>query len=183
MYFAVNNWFSKLLYDVYKIPKSYSILISLFVPLIIFTGSIIAVNQSEKHENFFAVALVMYSISLVFSFLLIFLYNANIVLSIVLEIAYLIIANGARSMFGSIFVFKMRTVLDSGKTGLITNAVASFAAGIAPTIIGFIFDNFGWAKSYLVLFIMDVILVLMILFTILNEKRKSKTNVRQIKLD
>jgi len=42
----------------------------------------------------------------------------------------------------------MRKIINSGSYSAISNALASLAAGVAPTISGAIIDTAGWAANY-----------------------------------
>ena len=174
LYFSLFNWFSKLLYDVFSLSKTYSIFISLFIPLITFLGSIISINICEKHNAIYVVAIIMYGISLPLSFLLVLFYDINIFFVVVIYVGFLIIANGARNIYQSITAFKLRTVIDSGKLSLVLNGTASIGAGFAPTIIGWVIDCYGWMSSFLLLFLLDGLIFILTIILVVTENNKYK---------
>lgn len=67
--------------------------------------------------------------------------------------------------------FRMRKVLNAGSYSAITNASASVAAGVAPTVVGFIADLGGWGVSFLSLFIINAVLALSILVAVFVFKK------------
>lgn len=158
LHFAVNNWFSDILYNVYNIPKNYSMLISVAVPMVILIGPIISIGYTEKHTDIMRNALLFSSVMLVFPLYMIFFYDLNVIATIFVLLIYLIIINGERIFFSSIMAFRMRKVINAGSYSALTNASASVAAGVAPTIVGFIADLGGWGVSFLSLFIINAVL-------------------------
>lgn len=166
LHFAVNNWFSDILYNVYGVPKNFSMLISIAVPIVILSGPVISISYGEKHQNVMAGALLFFAASIVFPIYMIFFYDLNLIVTIVVLLVYLIMINGGRVFFSSIMAFRMRRSLNAGAYSAITNASASVAAGVAPTIIGFIADLGGWGVSFFSLFIIHAALIGIIALTL-----------------
>ena len=167
LHFAVNNWFS----DMYNIPKNYSMLITIVVPMVILLGPIISIGYNEKHSDVLRGALLFSSVTLIFPLYMIFFYDLNVIATILVLLLYLILINGGRIFFSSIMAFRMRKVINAGSYSAITNASASVAAGVAPTVVGFIADLGGWGVSFLSLFIINAVLALSILVSIFVFKK------------
>jgi len=83
-----------------------------------------------------------------FPILLAFFYDVNMYLALALSIAFIVIANGVKAVVLSVMSFRMRKIINSGSYSAISNALASLAAGVAPTISGAIIDTAGWAANY-----------------------------------
>ena len=171
LHFAVNNWFSDILYNVYNIPKNYSMLITIVVPMVILLGPIISIGYTEKHPDVLRGALLFASVTLIFPLYMIFFYDLNVIATILVLLIYLILINGGRIFFSSIMAFRMRKVLNAGSYSAITNASASVAAGVAPTVVGFIADLGGWGVSFLSLFVINAVLALSILVAVFIFKK------------
>ena len=54
----------------------------------------------------------------------------------------------------------MRKHINSGAYSAISNAIASIAAGVTPTMIGSVIDNSGWKTAYFVTFAVALTLTL-----------------------
>jgi MFS family permease len=115
-----------------------------------------------------------------------FAYNVNIFLALGLSLVFVIFANGVKAIVLSVMAFKMRKVMNAGAYSAISNAVASVSAGVTPTIIGAIIDNYGWQASYLVTFgIVAVTFVLMVIIDVAvrRDYRKLHNMKRSEKID
>ena len=84
--------------------------------------------------------------------LLYFLYDFNVIVALILVIAFVIISNGIKAIAVSIIAFKMKRELNTASFTAIANAIASIAAGVAPTVTGAIIDVAGWQTAYLTIF-------------------------------
>ncbi len=144
-------------------------LITILVPISIVVGPIATVNSCEKHKNFILVGAVYFGISALLSLLIVFLYDAHIVISMILLLAFLIVCNGARTITLSIVALKMRKKIDTGVFSTTVNATASIASGFAPRFLVSILDNESlsvtesWQMSFLSVFALNVFIVVAIL--------------------
>jgi len=169
MQYMVMNWIPNMLYDVFSIPQSYSILITLIIPVISAVGSIIAINICENAvRNVFMLSAVFTLIALVSILPMIFIFDLNAALSVVLIALFIAFAAGARVVFAGIVAFKMQSQIDAGSFLAATNAVGAVAAAVIPPIAGSVIDSFsgvsGYGITYLLTFIIGIGSILAILF-------------------
>lgn len=177
IHYMVMNWIPNMLNATFNMPQSYSILITLIVPVISVFGSILSINLCQKYTNIFIVGAVLTSISLVALIPMIFAFDVNIILSIALIAIFVTLGTGGRGVFTGILAFKMRTQVNSGSYLAAFNAVAALAAGIVPPLTGKLIDSFngvtGYGISYLVATLLSVIYIIcMIIFAIYYNKTK-----------
>ena len=174
--YIVTNWIPDMLKTVYNMPDGYSILITIIVPIISAICSLIAINYCEKIKNILKVGMFFMVISTLTILPLIFVYDLNIVVSIILLALTLSTAAGSRTVVGGVMAFKMRTRINSGSYIATTNAFAAITAGVIPPIAGAFIDLFdgslGYKWSYLVTFIISVI-CLVVLFVFMAWYKKS----------
>ena len=183
MGFMIMNWAPKLLYDVFGLSQSYSILITLVVSLFSALCAIWVVNICAKRENLIKISAIFFFVSVLIGVVMIFLYDLNIVLSIVLLLLSLVFATGARAVFGGIMAFRMRKQIDPGIYLSSTNAIASVCAGVAPVMAGAIIEAFTGHTGYSVLFIVFSIvgvalLITLALFSMWLNKNKKKAFIK-----
>ena len=76
---------------------------------------------------------------------------------------FVIVTNGIKAVSLSVITFKMRKQINAGAYSALSNAVASLAAGITPTILGGVIDATGWQVAYLVVFGIMVVFTLVML--------------------
>ena len=133
-----------------------------------------AISSCDHHKDFIRQALVYSLILLPVPVLLAFFYKANLFLALGLSVVFVVVANGVKSIVLSVMTFKMRKVMNAGAYSAISNAVASIAAGVTPTIIGKVIDGPGWAAAYWVTTIVCavIIIALFIIDTIVRKDYK-----------
>ena len=62
------------------------------------------------------------------------------ILALVLSIVYIVLINGVKSIPLDFMAFKLRDVVNTAEYTVISNAAASLARGVAPTVWGKIID-------------------------------------------
>lgn len=181
LYYSINNWVGNFLKEVYGFSDSVSIVISVIVPVMMFFGPVAAINVSKKHKNFIKVGLVASIIPLAIASVLIWLYDFNVVISIILLVVF-IVSTKFLTGLQSVATFDMRNEVNVGAYTAIINATASLAGGFAPTIIGKFIDsanasgatgNEGWFVQYLIAAVIALGLSLLLLLTHLITKNKT----------
>ena len=160
LFYAVMNYITSLLVTVHGVSQDISIYVTMIAPAAISIGPIVAISMCDKTIDFIRQGLYMLIVLLPISALLALFYNANLYLALALCIIFIVIANGVKAVVLSVIAFRMRKVINSGSYSAISNALASLAAGVAPTVIGAIIDVSGWAASYWVIFALVAALII-----------------------
>lgn len=155
--YLVSNWVPNLLTEVYGLPSSVSILITLFVPLGMVVGSILIVNLCSHGKEQFKVSLIMIAIATAVVGLLCFLYRANMIFALILSVVFVVCVRPISSLFGTYTTFRLGKIIEPARLSLIGNAFASIAAAVAPTLSGMVMDNFGWTAYYISIFIFSIV--------------------------
>jgi len=182
LFFMLNNNIDMFFKEIGGLTNDEAKLVTILVPISIVVGPIFTVSLCEKHKNFILVAAVLYGISACLALLNVFLFDFNIVISIILLLAFLIIANGARTITLSIVALRMRNKIDTGAFSTTANVTASLASGIAPSVLAAIINNESlspvenWRASFLTIFCLNVAIVIAILgialwVHLINRKR------------
>ena len=171
----VMNYITALLVDVYGLNDDISIYVSMLAPAVIAIGPIIAISMCDYNRNFIKVGLYMLIILLPLTIFLVFLYSYNIIIALVLSLLFIIMANGVKTIVLSVMSFRMRKIVNSGSYIALSNAIASLAAGVSPTVIGIIIDVAGWQVNYLVIALLIVLLIIATLIININVRK----NVRK----
>ncbi len=171
-YYAVMNWIPNLMNEVFNMPQSYSILITLIVPLIMAIFNIYVVSLCERHKNIIAIGAILTAISTAIFLPMIFFYDYNIVITLVCLVLYIAISTGARQVFGGILAFKMRTEVNSGSYLAFQNAFAAVVAGVIPPIAGTIIDATSYGTLFLIVLIVALIFLVVISIWAYLQHRK-----------
>ena len=190
IYFAVNNNLDMFLKEVGGFSNDASKWLTVIAPLLCAVGPILIVRVCEWHKNFITVCAVCFAAALLIMGALVLFFEVNVILSLVLLVLYLVIANGGRSVSLSIAALRMRKRIDVGVYSTLINAGASIVAGLAPKLVTSILDREelsvteSWREAFSSVFLWNLVivlfLVLMIVFVkLLNRKdRKLEERVR-----
>ncbi len=177
-YYCIFIYFPNLLKEVFNMPDSYSILITLIVPLISSISAVVSISICSKRKNLFSVGALFGVLALVFITLLAFLYDVNIILTLVLAVVGLALRNGAHATFGSVLAFNMRNQVNTGSYLAGINAIASLCAGIIPPLLGNLMDSFSGTKGFGACYFIAIItlaitiIFLFVLALFLNKNQK-----------
>ncbi len=173
IFYGTINWIPSLLQENFGMREDLAVLISVLAPLATMVGPILSIRHCEKHVNFVAVGFVYFIIASILSLAFIFIFNLNIVLSLTVLIAYLIIIQGAVTIVFSVISYKLCDYINAGAHSGLMNAAGAFSAGFAPTIIGAIIEYSGWQISYVIIFALTFIITIIIctILLLLNKKK------------
>jgi sugar phosphate permease len=173
IYYSLLNWVPNLLKEVHSVPESYSILISLLLPVSIFFGPFLGNAMCEKDFNYFKVGLKLSIIIAIFAVAMIFtydlnVYGANSVVSLIVAIVgCLIVLFFTRAYMNVLMAYiplRIRNMIETGKSSLITNACACVSAATAPFVTALIMDNFGWQALFIFIALICAILIVLLIF-------------------
>ena len=178
LYYSVMNWITSLLVDVYSVSQDISIYITTLAPILLTLGSLMTIRSCDKDKDFIMVGAKYLLLALPLPFVLTFLYNFNVIFAFAICAVFVIITNGVKTIGISVVAFKMRRSLNTAQISSITNASASLAGGIAPTIIGLVIDCKGFGMAYFVIFVVNIITVLSILGVDLLLVRSGKQKLK-----
>ncbi len=174
VYFALSNWLPSLFFDIYGVDSSYSMLISVLIPICMMFGPFLTSYSCARHENYFAVTMFYLLAVMICPIILIFFYDANIILALGLSLIFLVVANGLRSVFSTFLPLKLKHKINSGTSAAMINVSASAAASLMPFISGLILDNFGWQANYIVITLLCAVCVAALVPFALKRKRAIK---------
>lgn len=175
IYYSVMNFITSTLVDVYNISQDVSIYVAIIAPIAIMFGPLMVISACEKDRDFIKQGVIFTMIALPLPLLLVFFYDANIILYLVLVIVFVVIANGIKAICLSVITFKMKDQINAGAYSALSNAVASVAAGVAPVVLGRIKDVYGWVANYWVCFGMTAfVLIALFVFDLVVVKNNKK---------
>ncbi len=173
VYYALTNWVPNFLKEVHNVPSSYSILITLLLPVGIFFGPFVSNYFCKKYHNYFAVLIPFLILATVVMSLMIFLYDYNLILGIIMPVLILFLIRAVMNVLLAYLPLKMRGLIETGKSSLILNALACISAAIIPFISALVMESFGWQAFFIFITVIGGLsLILSIIGAIWVHKRK-----------
>lgn len=146
LYYGIMGWIVVYLQEVFFLPESASIILSVCVPIVSVVGPIFFIWLCDRERNYIKIYTVMNFIPLVLLIAMIFLFDKSIVLSLVC-LALIIVVVKSTTTVTSVAAFNMHYEINTGSFSAFINAGASVAAGVAPTVIGAIIESTGTYRS------------------------------------
>ncbi len=171
LYYGTTNWVPSLLKEVHGVPESYSLLITILVPVSMSPGPILANTYAERTGKIYNVCTAFLALCSMCMLTMIFLHGANLVLAIVLSLLSLFFNRGIVNLLSGYMPFKLNRVVPAGKTSLMINAVACIGAAVMPFVTGLIMDHFGWTAYYICMFAVAAVMTLVFIFASRNENK------------
>ena len=160
MYYGIMQWIPSMLNEEFGMPLSYSLLITLLVPVVTFVCNLFTINITNKHKNSFSISSILVGISLVVFVPMLFVHDFNIILSIACLLLYITFSSVSRLAYSTIMALNMRSQINTGAYLSSINAVASVVAGVAPPVAGTIIDTLGYRKLFIVIFAVTLLCLL-----------------------
>lgn len=171
IYYALSNWFSILLYDVYAVPKEYSILVTLAVSTLVNLATVLMISILQKQKTMHILTSISLALSVIFGTILTFVYGNNFLLATAMCLAFMVCSRMGSSPYISVMAYNLHEVFDPSKYSLLANAFASVAAGVAPTVISLLFENFGWDVSFITMTVLAALLVVSVFVVKIYERK------------
>ena len=181
VYNCLCNWLPSLLVDVFSFPQDASIYVSILSPIVMLFGPILTIWSCERDNNFIRQCLIYCLIILPICILMVWFYEVNIIITILLVVLYLGLANGIRTIVLSVMTFQLHTQINAGTYSAISNAVASATGAIIPTFWGYLIDNCGWKLSFVAIVVLMVIIILLLFLLLLLLKNKVIKKKKEVK--
>lgn len=138
----IGTYLPKLFVSEYGMPESYSILISLFLPIAVLGGPFLGTAVcSHRHVPFMKASNLFLIAALVCPVVLLFVYKSNVVLTLVLTVLYATLIRGFNTCSGTFATWQIDSEMNAGSITAFTNAGATVACAIVPMLFGYLFDH------------------------------------------
>lgn len=178
----IGTYLPKLFVSEFGMPESYSILISLFLPIAVLGGPFLGTAVcSHRHVPFMKASNLFLAAALVCPVILLFVYKVNIVLTLFLTVLYATLIRGFNTCAGTFATWQIDSEMNAGSITAFANAGATVACAIVPMLFGYLFDHrasSAWTIFYLIFIGVIVFMILLNAFApslirILEKKKKA----------
>lgn len=161
LYYGIAQWIPSMLNEVFGVPLSFSMLITIGTPLAMMVGNLVIISICQKKKNYFmngAIFLVMSIISLL---PMLFAYQVNVLLTIICLALFFATSTTSRAINTSIIAFDLRSQINTGTYISILNAMAALMAGVFPPISGNIIEANGYGALFMLIFLTTIVSTIM----------------------
>ncbi len=161
-------------------PKSYSILISMFLPVAVIGGPFLGTAVcSHRHVPFMRASNLFLVCAIVCPVILLFVYDSSIILTLIFTVLYATLIRAFNTCSGTIASLQIDSEMNAGSITAFSNAGATVACAIVPMLFGYLFDNYkssAWTIVYRIFIgvMLFMILVNMLAMLLIRKVEKKK---------
>lgn len=173
---GVQIWMPDYLKDNYALSGYFSILLTIVVPLLGISASIIAKWLVSLTKDMFVASVIFFVIASVLLALVSTITKLPLFLLVIIFAILATLSHSVSSILTVIFPLYYKNVIQSGKTAGIMNGFSYVGSTLSSVLLGVLADNFGWNYCMLFLLIFAGISIICSLWvSICIKKKKIKT--------
>lgn len=149
---GLNTWVPSILYEVYNLDDSLSILLTITLAIVGIFGSFMAVALHKKIKNFLLLAGVLFASATVCIFAVILLFKTSFWLGIILLFGLIsLLMHGINNVVTSMAPLYLRDKINSGMLSGLLNGACYIGSAISSYGLGAYADHFGWTSTFYLL--------------------------------
>lgn len=172
---GINTWVPSVLYEEFGVSQSFSILLTLCLPLVSTLGAAIAKKVHERISSHAAMNLIFYFISaLLCTGILISLKIHSIVAIMLCFIGIACVMAMINNVITSMFALDHRNVLNAGFAAGLLNTFCYVGSTATSYTLGAVSQSSGWNAVFVIMLSFCVISALVCLIGYINEKKMNK---------
>lgn len=149
---GLNAWVPSILYEVYALPSTLSIALTLLLPLLASFSNFILVALEKKSKDFLLLSILFVGVASLAMAVLVTCYNLN---SVVITLACFIIVTLCCAAIGNITTNHIplyyRDRFDTGSMAGIGQGMCYLGSTLSTYTLGYVADKGGWYNVFLVL--------------------------------
>ncbi len=172
---GVTNWMPTFLNENYKTPTYFSILVTLLVPLLGITASMIAKWVMKKTNDIFISNLIFFAFSVVMLAILALIKDLPIVIVIAFFALLSTINHSISSVLTSIFPLYYKNIIKGGRAAGVLNCFGYVGSTLSTFLLGNIVDNYGWSVFMYVILACGALSVILCVWGYFAMKKKKNT--------
>lgn len=169
---GLQSWAPVILKQVHGMPDSFSILLTLVLPLFGIFGAAMSVTLSKKFKTYIYLTLLLFVTISLFNLVVVF-FSHNLVIMVTAFGFLEFLIHGVINVMVSVFPLAIRGKISSGTLSGILNGASYAGSAASSFLLGNIADNSGWNAVFVALFVGALIaLVINVLYILLTLKKK-----------
>lgn len=171
---GLQTWVPAMLNEIYEMPASFSILLTLLLPILGIFGTVCVVNLYKKIKNFVTLAAVFFGAATALVGLIIAFYTYSAAVTVISFGLVVLTMFAVNNVITSMAPLYMRDKLNSGTLAGLLNACCYVGSAIASYGLGAVADNSGWnTVFFLILSILGVCTVTGVVYSLVTLKKKA----------
>ncbi len=169
---GINTWVPSVLYEEFDISQSFSILLTLCLPLVSTLGAAIAKKVHEKIASHATMNLIFYFVSAVLCAGILFSLKIHSIIAIML--CFIGVACGmsmVNNVITSMFALDHRKVLNAGFAAGLLNTFCYVGSTATSYTLGAVSQSSGWNAVFVIMLLLCIVAAVVCFVGYINEKK------------
>ena len=175
---GLQTWVPSILNEMYGLPNSISIVLTLVLPFLVIFGSILAIWSNKKIKDFTILCGIFFLISLIFLILIVkFMSLVGWVPQLIFFGIVVFLMSAINNVIGNIAPLQLRDYVNAGAYAGIMNGFCYLGSASSSYGLGVIVDKSGWQGVFNLFFVLCVVCCVLSIFVAIILKIKKKKSV------
>lgn len=175
---GLQTWVPSILNEMYGLPNSISIVLTLVLPFLVIFGSILAIWSNKKIKDFTILCGIFFLISLIFLILIVkFMSLVGWVPQLIFFGIVVFLMSAINNVIGNIAPLQLRDYVNAGAYAGIMNGFCYLGSASSSYGLGVIVDKSGWQGVFNLFFVLCVVCCVLSIFVAIISKIKKKKSV------
>ena len=169
---GINTWVPSVLYEEFGVSQSFSILLTLLLPMVSTLGAAIAKKVHEKIKSHAAMNCIFYIFSALLCSGILFSMKTHNLITIM--ICFICVACGMsmiNNVITSMFALDYRRMLNAGFAAGLLNTFCYIGSTVTSYTLGAVSQNYGWNAVFIIMLTVCLAAAILCFAGILSEKR------------
>lgn len=169
---GINTWVPSVLYEEFGVSQSFSILLTLLLPMVSTMGAAIAKKVHEKIKSHAAMNCIFYIFSALLCSGILFSMKTHNLITIM--ICFICVACGMsmiNNVITSMFALDYRRMLNAGFAAGLLNTFCYIGSTVTSYTLGAVSQNYGWNAVFIIMLTVCLAAAILCFAGILSEKR------------
>lgn len=174
---GLNTWVPDILVDNFSLPSSFSILLTLILPIFGMFGNFFVLFLNRKIKDFLTISAICMALTVILTAIVMCFIKTQLVIVLIAFGLISLLTHGITAVITNIAPLVLRRSINSGRLSGVLNGFCYLGATISSYGLGVVADNFGWNSVFILFLVLGVFAVVfwLIYLLVLYFAKKKKT--------
>ena len=181
---GLTGWVPTILFDVFHLDKSLSILVTLLLPCLTVFGTALVVTLNKKIKDYTTLMGVLFIVATLMVVAVILLFDTSLWWLVLIALAVIaLLMSGANNIVTSMIPLEMRDKANSGFVAGIINGLCYVGSTLSSVVLGAISDAYGWKPAFTLFLILSICVIVVSFSCAILQALKQKSQKKLIKFE
>lgn len=171
---GINTWGASVFFEEFGISRSFSILLTLLMPMVSLVGATFVARIHKKISSHSLMDLIFYAISAAVCLIILFALKVHsLPLVIVTFVAVACLMSMVNNVVTSVYPLDRRKIMSSGFVSGFLNSFCYVGSTVTSYSLGAISQNHGWNVAFVVIFTVSALAVVLSAAGVITERKEA----------